>query len=202
MISLVELRDGCRIFKKKERRDAMYKVATFLVEHHWGKACEVAEGLGVLLLVWNAAFYRHGPFDFDALEKCIEKNQLLLNEFRKRDILSYSSKDDKRIRKLLEDFLKALEICEGKCKNRKSPVGVAKALHLLGPGFFPLWDEKIAKGYDCYYNEDPAGKYLEFFKLMQELAEDLAPVADVTGRTLLKQIDEYNYIKYTKKWID
>src|SRR5262245_45793670 len=135
------LRAGYLAFQKRERRDAMYKTATFLVEHFWGKPSEVAEGLGVLLLVWNAACYRHGLFDFDALEKCIAANQHLLNEYRSRNILSYTPKDDAKIRRLFQDFLEALKICQGKCKGRRTPVGVAKALHLLAPAFFPLWDE-------------------------------------------------------------
>src|ERR1700674_3951407 len=89
-ISPEELKDGCLAFRQKERRDAMYKTATFLVQHFWGKPTEVAEGLGVLLCVWNHAFYRNGPFDYDLLEKCIAINQALLTDFRKRNILTYS----------------------------------------------------------------------------------------------------------------
>jgi hypothetical protein len=55
-ISPEDLQKGCRAFQQRERRDAMYKTATFLVKHFWGKATEVAEGLGVLLCVWNNAF--------------------------------------------------------------------------------------------------------------------------------------------------
>jgi hypothetical protein len=179
----------------------MYKTTTFLVEHFWSQAPEVAEGLGVLLLVWNHAFYRHGPFDFDALERCIEGNQTLLDQYRKRDVLTYGPQDDVQIRPLFQEFLDALQICEGKCKGRKSPVGVAKALHLLAPAFFPLWDEKIATGYGCRYAVDPAGKCLDFFKLTRSIVEELAPSVPLSPQALLKQIDEYNYAKYTKAWI-
>jgi hypothetical protein len=201
-ISPERLREGYLEFQKWERRDAMYKTATFLVKHFWGKPAEVAEGLGVLLLVWNAAFYRHGPFDFDALEKCIATNQELLNEHRSRDILTYTRKDDARIRPLFEAFLEALKICEGKCEGRRTPVGVAKALHLLAPSFFPLWDAKIAKAYGCYYDTDPAGHYLRFFRMTKDIAEELAPSVSLSGKTLLKLIDEYNYSLHTKEWIE
>lgn len=201
-ISPERLRKGYLEFQKWERRDAMYKTATFLVKHFWGKPAEVAEGLGVLLLVWNHAFYRHGPFDFDALEKCIAANQELLNEYRERDILAYTRKDDARIRPLFEAFLEALKICEGKCEGRRTPVGVAKALHLLAPSFFPLWDAKIAKAYGCYYDTDPAGQYLRFFRMTKEIAEDLASSVSVSRKTLLKLIDEYNYSLHTKEWIE
>ena len=125
-ISPEELKKGCLAFQQRERRDAMYKTAMFLVKHFWGKPTEVAEGLGVLLCVWNNAFYRLGPFDYDLLEKCIAKNQAVLDTFRHRNILTHSPGDDRRIRPLFQEFLDALRICEGKCKGRASPVGVAK----------------------------------------------------------------------------
>lgn len=200
-ISPQNLEEGCLAFQRWERRDAMYKVATFLVEHFWGKPTQVAEGLGVLLLVWNHAFYRNGPFDFDALEKCIQANQTKLDGFRSRDVLSYSPTDDLEVKRLFEQFLEALRICDGKCKGRGSPVGVAKALHLLAPAFFPLWDEKIARAYRCYYNLDPAGQHIAFLRMTRETAQALAPHVRLQGKTLLKLIDEYNYAKHTKQWI-
>lgn len=200
-ISPEELQEGCLAFQQRERRDAMYKTATFLVEHFWGKPTEVAEGLGVLLCVWNHAFYRLGSFDYDLLEKCIAKNQAVLEGFRHRNILTQTLADDSQIRSIFQEFLDALRICEGKCKGRGSPVGVAKALHLLAPGFFPLWDEKIARAYDCYYDSDPPGQYMAFFLKTKAIAKALAPQVKVDGKTLLKLIDEYNYAKYTQCWI-
>jgi len=50
---------GCEQFENREKRDAMYKVATFLIKQFWGQASEMADGLGVLLLTWNQAFYRY-----------------------------------------------------------------------------------------------------------------------------------------------
>jgi hypothetical protein len=200
-ISPEDLQKGCLAFRKRERRDAMYKTATFLVKHFWGKPAEVAEGLGVLLCVWNNAFYRLGPFDYDLLEQCIARNQAVLDAFRHRNILTHSPNDDRQIRPLFKKFLDALQICEGKCKGRASPVGVAKALHLLAPGFFPLWDEKIARAYDCYYDGDPPGQYMAFFLKTKAIAEALAPQVKTDGKTLLKLIDEYNYAKFTKRWV-
>jgi len=64
-------------FEKREKRDTMYKVATFIISHYWGKPFDMANGLGVLLLTWNQAFYRYGIFDFDKLERCIDINFLV-----------------------------------------------------------------------------------------------------------------------------
>ena len=53
---------GCEEFERHEKRDAMYKVATFLVSYFWGRPSDMADGLGVLLLTWNQAFYRYMGF--------------------------------------------------------------------------------------------------------------------------------------------
>jgi hypothetical protein len=200
-ISPEQLKAGCLAFKKGERRDAIYNTASFLVEHFWGNPAKVADGLGVLLLVWNQAFYRQGSFDFGALEARIAQNQKLLADYRKRDVLTYSPNDNAKIKQLFRRFLEALEICEKGNKGRRTPVGVAKALHLLAPGFFPLWDAEIAKRYACHYAVDPEESYLVFIKKTKDIAEKLSPSVRVSGRTLVKMIDEYNYAKYTKRWI-
>ena len=70
--------NGVSQFKEHEPRDSMYKVATFLISHYWGSPSDMADGLGVLLLTWNQAFYRYGLFSFDELEKCIGQNLELI----------------------------------------------------------------------------------------------------------------------------
>lgn len=197
VITVSELKAGSKAFQEHEVRDAMYKIATFLVKHFWGKAREMSDSLGVLLLTYNQAFYRYGPIDFFALENCINQNLRALSSFRSRNILSYCTTDDIAIKDLYGQFLKALQINEGKTRGRQSPVAVAKALHLLAPTFFPLWDDKIARAYNCHYT------YVPFMQKMKDLVEILTPDIDLqnTDKTLLKLIDEYNYAKFTKAWV-
>jgi hypothetical protein len=111
------------------------------------------------VFTWNNAFYRFGSFDFDALEGCIRQNQATLDAFRNRDIESWSSQDDGPA-SLFQQLCASLRIREGKAKGRRSPVAVAKAMHVLAPAFFPIWDNKIAVKYECCYNQDPCGSYL------------------------------------------
>lgn len=198
-----QFRAGYRAFRDKERRDAMYKTATFLVEHFWGKPAEIADGLGVLLLTWNNAHYRYGSFDFQKLEQAIASNQQLLDSFRNRDISSYTPADDASITTLFNAMLEALRICEGKKKGAGSPVAIAKGLHLLAPAYFPLWDYEIAKTYGCGYAQQPAAQYLVFLRKMKDMAEQLTSqgVTFDANRTALKVLDEYNYARYTKHWV-
>jgi hypothetical protein len=192
---------GSRAFRSYEKRDAMYKVATFLVNHFWGKPTEMADALGVLLLTWNNALYRYGLFDFSALETTLRNNMDTLNAFRERDILSFADRDKETIMVLFNAFLDALKIVDGKKKGTRSPVAVAKALHLLAPAFFPLWDDKIAKAYGCYYSTSPGSKYLTFIEKSKIMADGLRGKVKTGGTTLLKVIDEYNYATFTKKLV-
>lgn len=195
---------GSKAFKKKLPREAMYKTATFLVEHHWGNAREMADGLGVLLLTWNQAFYRYGQFDFSLLERCIEKNLAPLESLRARSIMDFGDRDVMIVRRLFEEFSEALAIQSGTKAGIRSPVATAKALHLLAPNFLPLWDEKIARGYGCHYAKDPVGKYLEFLHSTQTIVDGLpeALQSGNGGRTAIKVIDEYNFARFTRGWVD
>jgi hypothetical protein len=202
--TLPQFHRGCLAFRSHERRDAIYKTAIFLVTHHWGNPAQMADGLGVLLLAWNQDFYRHGSFDFQRLEDTIAADQQRLHAFRTRDILDYVPADDESIRLLFDRFLRALEICEGSKKGARSPVAAAKALHVLAPRFFPLWDQRIANAYGCPYTQQPSKKYALFMAKMRDFAKQMVSaglISDDGGRTLLKCIDEYNYAKYTKAWI-
>lgn len=245
-----EFRSGVEEYEKHEKRDAMYKVATFLVSHFWGKPSDMADGLGVLLLTWNQSFYRYGIFNFDKLEQFITDNFQKIESFRNKDIAGLSSSDEENIKDLFTKLLEVLQIDvirfsdknTGKyskysleiflkefnvefvatnlttlyksMKNsridnavdfivdskkdsieitisgldfadqeklyslnkkmkiiKRSPVSVSKALHLLAPDFFPLWDDKISRAYRCYYNENPAQKYISFCKNTKIIAE-------------------------------
>ena len=196
-----EFNRGCLEYEKNEQRDSMYKVATFLMKHFWGSPADMADSLGVLLATWNNAFYRYGLFSYDLLQACIEKNISIMERFRSMKIIEYNQEHNSLIQELFESLLTALKISYGKNSERKSPVSAAKALHLLAPEFFPIWDDKISKAYDCFYSKNTSEKYIKFINISMKMAVDLLPYAHRTDRSILKLIDEYNYAKYTKKWI-
>lgn len=217
-----EVLEGCAEFVKRERRDAMYKIATFIVSKFWNTPTNVSDGLGVLLLTWNQAFYRYGRFDFDKLEYVITKWKVEFNDLRQRNIDSLKPGDENSIRTLFSELLDALQIAEGKNRGNKSPVAVAKALHLLAPDFFPLWDNDMAKAYGCYWVRSGQAPiyYVKFIKVIREVIDQvIAGYIDEHGgdredavrdicekgsrpfkKPLLKLIDEYNYARYSKPW--
>jgi hypothetical protein len=192
---------GIEEYESREKRDAMYKVATFVVSSFWGRPADMADGLGVLLLTWNQAFYRYGMFDFDQLEECISASLSTIESFRSRSISGLAGSDHDAMRQLFGALLEALQIAVGKNRGRTSPVGTAKALHLLAPGFFPLWDDTIARTYGCFYDREPAEKYLSFCEITKTIAGIVRDFTDRSDRTVVKLIDEYNYAKFTQGWI-
>jgi len=194
-----EFRRGYEAFRLHEARDAMYKVATFLISHFWGKYLKMSNALGVLLLTWNQGYYRYGGLNFDKLEKCLKNNFNAIEAFRRQEIFSLNETHRATIIKF---FQKLLEALKRKGTHKKSPVAVAKALHLLAPGFFPLWDDKIARAYKCHYSKKPADKYILFCDKMKTIAQAVKNYDNIPNDvTILKLIDEYNYAKYTKNWI-
>ena len=222
-VTLAKLENGCAAFWRNEPRDAMYVIATRLVKEDWVKPSAVAEGLGVVLLTWNQAAYRYGSFDFHALEDLLKRNQAALDSYRRRKIASFNSeKEENAIRALFDEMLDALAYTESK---RKTPVGAAKALHLLAPSFFPLWDKEIAKGCGCnwYAHAGSAANYVAFMDytrdatalLERQFASTQAPTSLPKARnlasslskragrskTMLKLFDEYLCAKHTKGWI-
>ena len=160
----------------------------------------MADALGVLLLTWNNAFYRYGDLDLNELDKCLSRNFPVIKAFRLRHINSFCLEDEAVAGALFEGFLNALRLAG---TTTKSPVAAAKALHLLAPAFFPLWDVTIAKHYKSYWyhSHNGAERYLFFWKVARALAQREASSFEDETETLLKIFDEFNYAKFTKQWL-
>jgi hypothetical protein len=210
-VTISDLQRGVRVFAEKEPRDAMYRISRHLVELHWGSPAHTADALGVLLLTWNQAAYRYGEFRYQSLENFIRRDTGRLDAFRKRRLETISLADYPEVEDVFDGMLEALR----SVADTVSPVGAAKALHVLAPRFFPAWDNKIAAAYGLgLQGRVRAGnKYKLFVAEIRVVLEDLeqeAPLPEIEDRlnllshfpkTLLKFIDEYNYGRFTKRWI-
>jgi len=211
-----DLLKGCREFERHEHRDAMYRVAQHLIKEFWPRPEDVADALGVLLLTWNQAFYRYGPFDFAALQAFLNARKTELDRLRQRDILTFAAADEVLVDALFRECLDALQIVPpSRLAGRRSPVAASKALHLISPDFMPLWDDRIAKGYGCSWGSPDHGPaaYVAFMGKTRGIVESLSAqvplpdlLADLCGqarfpKSLLKFLDEYNYAKFTQGWV-
>lgn len=185
----------------KFSRDPTYKTGRRLVELYRDSSSELADGLGVVIVHWNHAFYRYGRPDFSAFEACLLRHQESIASLGRKDLPAASQKDLAIARELFEEFLEALAGINRKTgAKRRSAVATVKALHLLAPSFFPLWDATIARAYGCSYRgTDPSHAYMCFLTQMKALLAHLEEVGvkfPEDGRTRLKAVDEYNFTTY------
>ncbi len=228
-ISYKDLFKGCQFYAQKEQRDYVYPGSITKLQDNFGDSSIMAEAISDLLKIWHLNFYRFGMFSQELLEKCIASKLPLIQKFRLLNIrhLSFTDSEAAEIEELVTAFLDSTAGKNAKF-TRKSPTAVSKALNLLVPKCFPLWDEAISQEYDCWWVYSDFGllEYIKFMKLAKtecvdivteyskaysindlDLAEQklIKECISLSGtnydRSLLKIIDEYNYARYTKHWL-
>ena len=180
-----------KAFVAGEPRNLFYLVATELIDlsrKRITKKVSVAQALAVLLQTWNVSFYRfRGGFhesDLSSIEALLTKHLAAIEKYQKRLITSFESSERNGLRGLFGEFESVL-----------GAVGAAKTLHLLAPGFFPLWDRAIAKAYNVKCDGDG---YIAFMGIAKQQCRDLVEEGAVWP-DLLKAIDEHNYCTFTMK---
>ncbi len=195
--SMHDLQAARQIFESNEPRDLFYRAATELVDLAIRRetSLSLAEALAVLLQTWNSSYYRfHGKFDaqhFDELEGVLSRHGRALMALRKRALVGWSPQDETTIDPIFTDFERLL-----------GPVGAAKGLHLLAPEYFPLWDRAIAAAYGVKLKERGANaeQYLRFMHITGSQCNTLGGYTAI-GRNPLKALDEYNYCRFSRKWL-
>lgn len=194
-ITIKNIKAARRAFEKNEPRDLFYRVARLLVDLALNKKIKLtlAESIAVLLQTWNKAYYRFRKFDaghYRDIEQLFQNHIKSLHKYRHLKIENLSKIDEQNIRPIFSDFEKIL-----------GPVGAAKSLHLIAPTVFPLWDRAIAAAYDIPLKKSGknADNYLTFISSAKQQCAWLQKKG--MSKNILKTIDEYNYCKYTKKWI-
>ncbi len=184
-----------KIFFEKEKRDVFYRASRILLNEAFNGNRKMPEAdiLEILLQTWNKQYYRFHPWTnqhHSELDKLINKYEKQFNTIRDKNISSCREGlhgDEGWIWVLFTEF-----------KNVLGPVGAAKALHLISPAYFPLWDGKIAK--EAYHVPLNQTRYLAMIRVVKHQIEHLSQPDD-KETTILKLLDEYNYCHYTQSWI-
>ncbi len=192
-ITTADIEKAHASFQAQEPHDIFYRTATILVDLALRReiAITVEEALAVLLQTWNKNFYRFkkefNAAHFEEIRSVLTKHGPLLAECRERNIEDLQPDDQPGMAVLFEAFEEVL-----------GAVGAAKALHLLAPKLFPLWDTAIAKGYHVPLNRvgSKSCLYWEFMKISKKQCCVLRKEG-WRGDNALKAIDEYNYCRYT-----
>jgi hypothetical protein len=110
---------------------------------------------------------------------------------------------DRHIATLADDEHDAVKEIYAAFKAVVGQVGAAKALSVLHPRFFPMWDRKIAIayiGWKWHNDGAPPDYYLLF---MQHAIEQCTTHVneDTFGHELLKVLDEWNYSIWSQGWL-
>jgi hypothetical protein len=196
--SETEFKAAITAYRTRETRGPIYFQALQHITERWGNGGEMATGIGLLLKSWHNAFYRFGPYDPARLKACLEENMLILDTLRERGIHSFASDDESQVRRLFSTLTAALK--GGKKGEQESTVATAKAMHLLAPGFLPLWDNPIAGAYGQFPMW--AHNYISFCGQMKQLASAVEGyVSNPDDCTILKRVDEFNYAVFTQRWV-
>jgi hypothetical protein len=188
-----ELTHAHHIYAEKELRGTdEYSNAQQGVEQGFRESnlSVTAKAIATLLKSWNKNYYQFCPAKKALLEsdvkQLIDSNLEVLKSIRGRSITSITGADRGMVLRLFVCFAKTL-----------GPVGSAKALNLIAPSFFPLWDDSIAY---CYGVSPTAIGYAMFMLISKFQVEALNGTLP-DGLAPLKAIDEFNYSKYTKDWL-
>jgi len=197
MPTAADLDRARELFEQHETRDLFYRVARDLLERTLGGQSDftLTEAVAVVLLTWNRRFYiRKDTPAFDAqhvadIDDLLDRHGDALAAYRERSIESLCDDDEPAVESLFDDFDRVL-----------GPVGAAKALHVLAPRLFALWDRPIAEGAGVYLGKRGTNARLYWRWMLRTRAEclDLGGEAE-WGVGLLKRIDELNYCRFTIK---
>lgn len=192
-----ELERAAREFRAREPRAVVYDAAQVLLEgaiedyEHFSPVVAVS----ALIQSWNFAYYKNIACDAGHLvdlEFALHSIWTDCLQFRLRDIASFDRAED---RPAVEGVFITLERVLGR-------VGAPKAMHLIAPSFFPLWDNFIAPAYGIELG--PVGQnadgYLAFMEIVKQQAAVVRAILP-SRPDVLKVLDEYNYCRYSKRWI-
>jgi hypothetical protein len=145
-----------------------------------------SDELAVAVAEWlqdlNRQYYRFRPEEaatlVERLKPILRQELDTFLKFRDRSITTLAKIDEAEALRLFGLF-----------RTECGPVGAGKALHVLAPNFFPLWDNAIAEGYGVATETG----YFQFINIVKQqvlnLTEEVAPEV-----TALKALDEYNYL--------
>jgi hypothetical protein len=146
---------------------------------------ELAMAVSQWLLDINSGnYYRFRPEEkptlVGRLRPIMQKELESLLKFHVRSVKTLAESDKVEV-------IRLFNLLRAEC----GPVGAGKALAVLAVNFFPLWDDKIARAYGI--PKDDVG-YFRFMNLLKEQVENL-PENLVPGVSVLKVLDEYNYLQ-------
>jgi hypothetical protein len=224
-----KLLKGCERFHKAEPRDIIYVVSGKIISENTNNLDHILAGIKTLLSVWNTQYLRmkkkeiRERLEDDILEAYRESTPYFdkLHGEKLEDVDLNNSEIVGAVKTIFRNF-----------SNRESIgiTGASKAIHLIKPQLFMIWDSSIKRAYyriRPYYRKKAEGDsvcYVEFMKKSQEIAKSIFTKISASElwekhllllkeekrqflktfahiETLPKMLDECNYVRITQKTI-
>lgn len=187
MPTINELLEKCNDFHSREHRHLAFPFASWICKEDLGT------GISFLLSVWNVRWSGRKEFS-DVLQtqvaQALKESEDILNKLDQH-MLENDTWNKKR-----DEVVKIFEVFEQRPAIRIT--GASKALHLLKPDLFVMWDGDIReKKYKINTSQyRPNGKkYLEFLEKCREFAKDI--LNQITKEELLNE--HYSRLNQTTK---
>lgn len=216
-----KLLEYCKKFHELEPRDIAYVVSNHIISKDPDSTSFVLVGAKLIIITWNAARFQRlrreikPKLESDILEAHSKTMQKLEQLKAKR--LEELNLDDPQLKELIGSVYQ-----EFSSKESVGYTGASKILHLLNPRVFMMWDGNIREAYHKLHSKHKkkgAECYLEFLKQCQEIVKAVLSVkseddlwrehlafldGDFTSafsfkESVLKMLDECNYVRFTNK---
>jgi hypothetical protein len=183
-----KLLDGCRRFHEIEPRDIAYVVCSGLVSQDPQNMAYVLSGIRVFLQVWNAVYIQKLPQRLkqsmeddirSAYLSCADELALLARK-RLEDINLASAQTTEAIKTAFNCFARYESI---------SDTGASKALHMLNPALFMMWDTKIRAAYSRLLPDELWAQL--FARLPDEWKSKLGELPPYARKSFIQKLPEY-----------
>lgn len=187
---------------QKETRSFCYDLARSLIKkarnnstESWYTNNKVIQAIILLLFCWNFAAKETKNINMKNIRAILQKNKSLLEKLEKFTLLTFSDEEKPLIKKVFESF-----------RDLLGQTGASKALSLLNPALFPMWDTAIRgelrsrkknhilmRGID---NGQTGEQYIKFMIALKKYSTKYKFQSKLASNAIVaKKIDEYHYVK-------
>jgi hypothetical protein len=181
---------------QKEPRFFCYELARDLINKaksdckNWYKDKKTSKGILLLLFTWNFAARETKQLNFENVGEVLQRCESELKALENYTIKNMDEETQEKVKRIFSEFKKLM-----------GQTGASKALSLLNPRLFVMWDTKIRKrlGKELIpgiKNGEKPEYYIIFLQGIQKIIDEYKLKEKVPSGTILaKKIDEYNYVR-------
>jgi len=183
----------------REPRAFCYEMASDLISRakeadNWHDDIRVVKSILLLLYTWNFASRETKKLNFENIGQLINGTKEDLRALEKYSIINADNNAWAIVESIFDKFRKLF-----------GQTGASKALSLLNPELFVMWDTSIRRRLNKelipgIMNGERSEYYVKFLMGMQKIIKDYGIIEKLPhGSIVAKKIDEYHYVKIVMK---